>query len=380
MIAFETGRIRPPSEAQSILLRITRSCHWNRCAFCPVYKHEQYSIRKVDEIKRDIDAMAAVADRIRRRMDGACGVGADRAKVVDAIEGLDHDDTVDVDCAQLMALWMFHGLRSVFLQDADALVLRTEQLVEILNHLRAAFPTVTRITSYSRAKTVSRKSPDELKALRAAGLNRIHVGMESGSDAVLSLMQKGVTQEEHTRSGRQVVAAGIELSEYFMPGLGGQDLSAEHAVESATVLNAVNPTFIRIRTTVPVPGTPLYRMMTEGRWLPLTEEEKVRELRTCLERLDGITSTVQSDHMMNLLEDVAGTLPGDKQRILGPIDRFLGMNPSSREAYIVGRRIGRFRYVSDYVPSAEVETVRRELIARFGSTERGIMAIVANFV
>jgi radical SAM superfamily enzyme YgiQ (UPF0313 family) len=267
MIAFETGRIRPPSEAQSILLRITRSCHWNSCAFCPVYKHEQYSIRKVDEIKRDLDAMAAVADRIRRRMDGACGVGADRAKAVDAIEGLDRDDTVDVDCAQLMAMWMFHGLRSVFLQDADALVLRTEQLVEILNHLRAAFPTVTRITSYSRAKTVSRKSPDELKALRAAGLNRIHVGMESGSDAVLSLMQKGVTQEEHIRSGRQVVAAEIELSEYFMPGLGGQDLSAEHAVESATVLNAVNPTFIRIRTTVPVPGTPLHRMMTEGRWL-----------------------------------------------------------------------------------------------------------------
>jgi hypothetical protein len=83
---------------------------------------------------------------------------------------------------------------------------------------------------------------------------------------------------------------------------------------------------------------------------------------------------------MNLLEEVAGTLPGDKQRILEPIDRFLGMNPSSREAYIVGRRIGRFRYVSDYAPSAEVETVRRELIARFGSTERGIMAIVANFV
>jgi hypothetical protein len=131
---------------------------------------------------------------------------------------------------------------------------------------------------------------------------------------------------------------------------------------------------------VPVPGTPLHRMMTEGRWLPLTEEEKVRELRTCLERLDGITSTVQSDHVMNLLEDVAGTLPGDKQRILGPIDRFLGMNPSSREVYIVGRRIGRYRCVSDYVPSAEVETVRRELIARFGSTERGIMAIVANFV
>ena len=181
MISFETGRIWPPSEARSILLRITRSCHWNRCAFCPVYKHEPYSIRKIDEIKRDIDAMATIADRLRHRVDGRCGTGA----VADAIESLAGDDAVDADCARLMAFWIFHGLRSVFLQDADALVLRTGQLVEILDHLRAAFPTVTRITTYSRAKTLSRKSPDELKALRAAGLNRIHVGMESGSDAVL---------------------------------------------------------------------------------------------------------------------------------------------------------------------------------------------------
>jgi radical SAM superfamily enzyme YgiQ (UPF0313 family) len=380
MIAFETGRIRPPSEAQSILLRITRSCHWNRCAFCPVYKHEPYSIRKVDEIKRDIDAMAAIADRIRHRTDGACGARADRAKAVDTVKGPDRDEAVDDDCCRLMAFWMFHGLQSVFLQDADALVFRTELLVEILNHLRAAFPTITRITSYSRAKTLRRKSSGELKVLRAAGLNRIHVGMESGSDAVLSLMHKGVTQEELIRSGREVVAAGIELSEYFMPGLAGRALSGEHAVESATVLNAVNPTFIRVRTTVAVPGTPLHRMMTEGRWAPLTEEEKVRELRTFLERLDGITSTVQSDHVMNLLEDVAGTLPGDKQRMLEPIDRFLAMDPADREAFIVGRRIGRYRYASDYAPSAEVEMVRRELIHRFGSTERGIMAIVANFV
>jgi radical SAM superfamily enzyme YgiQ (UPF0313 family) len=210
MIAFETGRIRPPSEAASILLRITRSCHWNKCVFCPVYKHEQYSIRRVDEIKRDIDAMAAVADRVRHRMDNACRAGADRVKMVDVAKGLDHDDAVDVDCARLMAFWMFHGLRSVFLQDADALVLRTEQLVEILNHLRDAFPTITRITSYSRSKTLSRKSPEEMEALRAGGHNRIHVGMESGSDAVLSLMHKGVTHEEQIRSGRQVVARSEE--------------------------------------------------------------------------------------------------------------------------------------------------------------------------
>jgi len=358
LLAFETGPIRPPSEAASILLRVTRNCHWNKCVFCPVYKHEQFSIRTVEDIKEDIDAMAAIADGIRRRIDARA----------------------DGDCARQMAFWMHHGLQSLFLQDADALVLRTEQLVEILNYVRAAFPTITRITSYARAKTVSRKSLDELKALRAAGLNRLHIGMESGSDAVLTLVQKGVTQEEQIRSGRHVMAAGIELSEYFMPGLGGRELSEEHAVESAKVLVAVNPTFIRIRSTVPVPGTPLHRMMTEGKWTPLTEEEKVREIKTCLGCLDGVTSTVQSDHIMNLLEDVAGTLPDDKQRMLEPIDRFLSLEPSDREAFIVGRRIGRYRYVSDFVPSHDVEMVRRELVSQFGTVDRAILEILPNYI
>jgi len=380
MTCFETGPIRPPSEATSILLRITRNCHWNKCAFCPVYKHERFSIRKVDEIKRDIDAMAAIADKLGRRMNAVPGAKVDRGAVVDAVRGLDHDDEVDSECARQMAFWMCHGLQSLFLQDADALVLRTEQLVEILHYARAAFPNITRITTYARAKTISRKSPDELKALRAAGLNRIHIGMESGSDAVLALVQKGVTQEEQIRAGRHVMAAGMELSEYFMPGLGGRELSAEHAVASAAMLVAVNPTFIRIRSTVPVPGTPLHRMMTEGRWTPLTEEEKVREIRACLERLDGVTSTVQSDHIMNLLEDVAGKLPEDKQRMLGAIDRFLNMNPSDREAFIVGRRTGRYRLLSDYAPSQEVERVRRDLVSQFGTVDAGILEILPNFI
>ncbi|MFA5190287.1 MAG: radical SAM protein, partial [Verrucomicrobiia bacterium] len=323
---------------------------------------------------------AAIADKIRRRMNVPRSATTDRAAVVEAVRSLDCDDEVAPECARQMAFWMCHGLQSLFLQDADALVLRTQQLAEILHYARAAFPTLTRITSYARAKTVSRKSLDELKSLRAAGLNRVHIGMESGSNTVLSLVQKGLTQEEQIRSGRHVMAAGIELSEYFMPGLGGRELSEEHAVESAAVLSAVNPTFIRIRSTVPVPGTPLFRMMTEGRWAPVTEEEKVREIRTCIERLNGITSAVLSDHIMNLLEDVAGRLPEDKQRMLEPIDRFLNMNPSDRDAFIVGRRMGRYRYVSDFVPAHDVEMMRRDLVNRFGTVDRGILEMLANFI
>jgi len=380
MIAFETGPVRPPSEAHSLLLRITRGCHWNQCVFCPVYKCEPFSRRSVAEIKRDIDAMATVAERLQQRMGGAPSTLPHRAAIAETIRGTNADERVDVQCLQLMAFWLAQGLQNVFLQDADALVLPTRQLVEILDHLRATFPSIKRITSYARAKTVSRKSPDDMRALRAAGLTRIHIGMESGSDAVLALMHKGVTQEEQIRAGRQAIAAGIELSEYFMPGLGGQEWSAEHALESAAVLNAVNPTFLRIRTTVPVPGTPLHGMMTAGQWTPLGEVEKVAELRRCLERLDGVTTTVQSDHVMNLLEDVAGRLPNDKPRILEPIDRFLALSRADQEAFIVGRRIGRFRYVSDYTPSPEVEAIRRELIDRFGTLEEGIQAIVARFI
>lgn len=381
MITFETGRIRPPSEAESILLRITRSCHWNKCVFCPVYKHEPFSVRTVEEIKRDIDAMAAVAARIGDRAGSPCGDrDAACASIEDAARGLIRDGEVHGQSARLMAFWMCHGMQKLFLQDADALVRRTEHLVDVLNYVRAAFPTITRVTAYARAKTISRKSPDDLAALRGAGLNRLHIGMESGSNAVLSLMRKGVTQEEQIRSGRQVMAAGIELSEYFMPGLGGRDLSGEHAIESAAVLTAVNPTFIRIRSTVPVPGSPLHQMMTEGQWTPLADEEKVREIRDWLERLNGITSTVQSDHIMNLLEDMAGRLPDDKQRMLDLVDRFLGMDQPDREAFVVGRRTGRYRYLSDYAPSPDVERIRRELVRRFGTLDNGILEIMADFV
>lgn len=363
-----------------MLLRLTRNCHWNKCAFCPVYKDERFSMRKVKEVKGDIDAMAAIADEISRRSGGRCGGRGDRAAVVGAVRGLDFGDEGHRECARQVAFWLSRGMRNLFLQDADALVLRAQDLVEILEYARAAFPTIERITTYARAQTVSRKSLDEMKALRAAGLNRIHVGMESGSDAVLSLVQKGVTKEQQIRSGRHVMAAGIELSEYFMPGLGGRGLSEEHAVESAAVLSAVNPTFIRLRSTVPVPGTPLHQMMEEGRWVPLTEEEKVREIRCFIERLDGITSTVQSDHAMNLLEGVAGQLPHDKKRMLALVDRFLDMDPDDRESFAVGRRIGRYRDVSDYVPAPDVEMVRRELVCRFGSVDRGILEILASFV
>jgi len=380
MSCFELGPIRPPSEAQSILLRLTRNCHWNKCAFCPVYKGRGFSMRKVDEIKADIDVMAGIAEAIYRELNRHYPDRRDNSVVVHVIDNIDFGDGIDQGCARQVAFWMYHGMRSLFLQDADALVLRTPDLLEILNYVREKFPTIERITTYSRAQTISRKTPEELRSLRQAGLNRIHIGMETGSDAVLSLVNKGVTREEQIRAGRNVVAAGFELSEYFMPGLGGAEHSDENAVESARVLSAVNPTFIRIRSTIPVPGTPLHDMMTAGTWTPLGEVEKVREIRLFIGQLEGITATVQSDHIMNLLEEVEGVLPGDKAAMAGVIDRFLAMSTDDRESFIVGRRIGRYRYLSDYVPLPEVEKIKAEIIGQFGSIDRGILEILTNFI
>ncbi|MBN2159467.1 MAG: radical SAM protein [Spirochaetes bacterium] len=379
MSCFECGPIRPPSEAGSILLRLTRNCHWNKCAFCPVYKNTKYSMRTVDEVLHDIDSIASIAERIYGELNVRYPDRKDNTQVVHVVRNMDFGDA-DYGCVRQVAFWIYHGMKSMFLQDADALVLRTENLVTILNHAREKFPTIERITTYSRAKTISRKTLEELKTLRAAGLGRIHIGMESGSGAVLEMINKGVTPEEQITAGRNVMAAGFELSEYFMPGLGGRALSRENAMESARVLSAVNPTFIRLRSTIPVPGTPLYEMLLDKRWAPLTEEEKVLEIRLFLENLEGITSRVQSDHIMNLLEDVEGTLPGDRERMLDVIDGFLGMNQDDRESFIVGRRIGRYRYLSDYVPMQDVEMVKREIKNRYASLEDGMLEILAQYI
>ncbi|MBN2079699.1 MAG: radical SAM protein [Spirochaetes bacterium] len=380
MSCFELGPIRPPSEAESVLLRLTRNCHWNRCAFCPVYKNTRFSMRSVEEVKKDIEVMARIAGIIRAELDRCYPDRKDDTPVARLIKDLDFGEEIDRGCARQVAFWIYYGMKSLFLQDADALVHRTPGLLEILGFVREKFPTIERITTYTRADTVSRKSLEDLVALRKAGLNRVHIGMESGSDRVLELINKGVTRDQAVRAGRNVIEAGFELSEYYMPGLGGRDFSEEHARESAAVLNEVNPTFIRLRSTIPVPGTPLHEMMTDGRWHPLTEEERVREIRLFIENLDGITSAVRSDHVMNLLEDVEGDLPEGKESMLRTLDRFLEMSADDRELFIVGRRTGRYRYLRDYVPSQDVGLLRDELKRRFGSVDEGVLGILAAYI
>lgn len=366
--SFELGPIRPPSEATSILLRVTRNCPWNRCTFCPVYKRRKFSTRTVLEVKQDIDAIAYISGLLTGNISESDSDDAD-AELRD----------INPEYIQHVAFWLQYGMKSLFLQDADSLVIKPGQLVEILNHIRQKIPTVERITSYSRAKTVSKKSPEELKSIREAGLNRIHIGMESGSAKVLDMIKKGVTPEEQVLAGQKAMAAGFELSEYVMPGIGGESLSKEHAVESAKVLNRVNPTFIRLRTTRVLNNTPLRQMMCDEEWAPLSEVKIIEEIRCFIENLKGIISIIVSDHIMNLIEDAAGEMPRDKGTILNVLDKFLKMKTEDQESFIIGRRLGHFRLLSDYSFNPRVEDIKAKLNLRYSSIEEAVRHIAQNY-
>jgi len=241
---FEQGPIRPPSEARSFLLRITRNCPWNQCLFCPVYKGRKFSLRKVDEIKKDIEAAKAIADSIKE-LSFRFGFGGEiNSQVISSIL----NDPEKSHSHKNLAMWMYYGTNACFLQDADNLIMKTDDLVEVITFLKENFPEISRITTYSRSRTIVRKSVDELKRIREAGLNRIHVGLETGHDPLLKLIKKGVTSEKQVEAGKKVLEAGMELSEYVMPGLGGQEMWKEHAIDTALALNQINPNFIRLRS------------------------------------------------------------------------------------------------------------------------------------
>jgi len=342
--SFEQGPIRPPSEAKSFLLRVTRNCPWNRCTFCYSYHDAKFSLRSVEEIRKDIDEAAGIADSIRRVSWKMGEGGSVSERVIDNIflnEGLYGDSFRSI------AAWLYYGGESVFLQDANSIIMKTDDLVEVLTCLKERFPQVTRITSYCRSKTACRKSVEEFRRLKEAGLTRIHIGLESGCDPVLEFIRKGVTAEEHIEGGRRIVASGLSLSEYIIPGLGGTLWSREHAVETARVLNAINPDFIRLRSLQVRKGTELYGMMKEGRFTPLHDEEVVREIRLLVSRLDGIQSRIVSDHILNLLEELEGKLPEDREKLLGIIDGYLALPDDDRLVYRLGRRKGVYRSLKD---------------------------------
>ncbi|MFP4393400.1 MAG: radical SAM protein [Desulfohalobiaceae bacterium] len=363
---FEQGPIRPPSEASSLLLRFTRNCPWNKCAFCPVYKRDKFSRRSLEEIKQDIDNVSRMLNEISSGQESI-----NRQKVSSILGSARYGDQY-----KQLAFWLYQGDGSVFIQDANSMIMKTKDLVQALKYLKAKVPGIKRITMYARSSTIVRKSLEELQEIRDAGLNRLHVGLESGSDQVLELVRKGCTAKQHIEAGQKVVQSGIALSEYIMPGLGGRELSREHALETARVLNAINPQFIRLRTLQVIPGTELDQMLQQSRFELLTDDELVQEIRLFISELGDIQSTLTSDHILNLLEEVQGSLPRDKEYMLGVIDEYLSLPEKDRLLYRLGRRGGALRSVRDIQDPdnrARLENAKQELESREGKSLEEIL-------
>ncbi|MBW2433412.1 MAG: radical SAM protein [Deltaproteobacteria bacterium] len=340
---FEQGPIRPPNEARSLLLRLTRNCPWNQCLFCPVYKNRKFSLRTVDEIKQDIQAAKQIADDIKAL---SSKLGYDGV-VNDAVISAIFNQPATNSHYRSIAAWLYYQTDACFLQDADNLVMKTKDLVEVLKFLKAQFPQIKRVTTYSRSRTVIRKSVDALKQIREAGLDRVHIGLETGYDPLLKLMKKGVSGAQHIEAGKRLLAAGMEVSEYVMPGLGGQEMWREHAVETAKVLNQINPHFIRLRSLRVPDRVPLHSKLKDGSFSMQTDDMLAEEIGLFIKTLEGITSTVTSDHIMNLLEEVSGKLPEDKEKMLAVIQAYQDLPETDRLIYRTGRRAGAYRSIDD---------------------------------
>jgi biotin synthase-like enzyme len=336
----ELGPIRPPSEAFSLLIRVTRNCSWNRCRFCHIYKGSRFELRPVEEIKQDILTAKLIQDKIKE-IAWQSGQAGNVREIVARL--LNNPTTATF---HNVALWLYMGGESAFLQDANTLIMRTGELAEVIRFLKKTLPSIKRITSYGRSKTAAKKSVEELKELGEAGLSRLHIGLESGYDPLLQYMDKGVTAAGHIKGGRNIVEAGISLCEYVVLGLGGKQMWREHATETARVLNAIDPDYIRVRTLTINNRMPLYDEIKQGNFLRATDEETIEEEKLFIENLECHSNFV-SDHITNLLQEIEGKLPRDKERLLAIIDRFQSLSAPERANFIVGRRAGLYSQLDD---------------------------------
>ena len=274
--------IRPPVEADSVLIAVTEGCSWNKCVFCGIFKGIQaFRIRPTEEVLADI----AKAKR-------------------------------------------FYGdATNVFLAGGNTTCAPTEMLVTILTHLYATFPRLTHVSAYAKHYDLLKKSREELNTLREAGLKTIYMGLESGSARILREMRKGATPNTMIQASKKAMAAGLCLSLYVILGLGGQDISEEHALETARVLNAINPDVIRFRTLNIMPTAPLVERIKNGEFKLLAPIDLLREQRMIIANLE-VHSEIRNDHISNY-EYFEGKLPEDKTAMLKLLDMRIN-DPATR--------------------------------------------------
>lgn len=317
-IHFQQGPIRPPSEADSLLIRTTQGCPWNKCKFCTLFEDMEFSIRPVSDIKRDIWAAKA--------------------------------------------FYKNRKFESCFLQDGDSFAMETQDLLDVLNTLKEAFPELKQISSYGRAQTMTKKSPSEMKALCDAGLNMLYCGMESGSLDVLKLMKKGITPKSILKSAEYAKQAGMKMMTFIILGLGGKGLSEQHVTETAALLNEINPEEIRILSLAVKPGTELDDMVQSGLFTPLTEREMLEEQYQLISQLNKVTGNYGNYHGINLFMEITGKLPEDKNAFLHILDQFMAMNENDQNNFILGRRAGYYARLNDMNNQLMYDSVQQQLM------------------
>ena len=371
---FEIASIRPPTENYSLSFRVTRNCYWNKCKYCPVYKTGiSFSKRSIEEIKADIYNAKMIDEMLYENGFGIPDYSeADYYRVSPLIEKIkkaknlpeknedecqaensDMDERMKwfmswfknkpvlEDSIYHILSWRFSGGKTCFLGDADSLILKPDFLHEIIKNIKGNFSSLDRFTIYGRTRTAAQvRSIDELKEFCNAGINRVHFGLESGSDNVLSLVNKGVTSSQHIEGCLKIKDAGISCSIYIMPGLGGSKFSQENAIETARVINAIEPDFVRLRTLEIFPSTPLEEMRKDGSFQEASEEEVVQELKILIENIKCNTE-ILSDSASNLL-DIYGALPRDKENMLRVIDSYLLFTPREKLEFSLHSRLRSF--------------------------------------
>jgi radical SAM superfamily enzyme YgiQ (UPF0313 family) len=297
-----------------------------------MYKTEKFEVRPLDEIKADIDAMAAIRDELLA-LSAKSGENG-RISRDAAVEFLGRHPELNYHQGFAMLYgWLTSGGRTAFLQDANSIIMKTDDLVAALSYLRSRFPSIERVTTYARSRTLAQKKHEELVAIREAGLDRLHVGLETGDDALLAYVKKGVTSEGLVKGGQKALEAGFQLSEYWMPGLGGKAFSEDHARGTARVLSAINPHYIRSRPFRPLPGTAMAEACHRGDFELLSPNEYLREIRLTVELLE-VTGRVCFDHAANYWRTPMGGLvfahdyegyrfPEEKEEVLSAIDKGL---------------------------------------------------------
>jgi len=278
--------IRPPVEAYSVLIAVTGGCSWNKCKFCGTYKGmygttQDYAIRSLEDVKKDIDQAAK---------------------------------------------YNYHGF-PVFLAGGNPTSTPTEYLAEIIKYVRVKLKDVPRVSCYSKALDVLRKSDEELMTLANAGLNIVYMGLESGSNKVLRLMKKGTNAESFIKAGKRLLSAGIDLSLYIILGLGGQKLSEEHVKETARVLTEINPTIFRFRTLTVSPSIPLWEDYKSGEFTLINPIDNVKEERDIIANLgENVTSQVFNDHMNNYLDIESTNIKEDREMFIKTFDSYIMKN------------------------------------------------------